>query len=192
MANIAQSVNVISPLMTSKEGIVKQTTWWPLWLFCKYMRGWTIGTHVRGTAYDGTTEPAWLQSIVGEQGGASWLDVSACVNEEGVVTLVVVNIHETQNIKADVIGSVLKGKGTKAYTITGASIKSVNVAGKEEVKVKETTWDGAGGKYTFGRHSITMLRWETGNTVSETTTEVFREKTNARTMAWATAITPFS
>ncbi|KAH0293373.1 family 51 glycoside hydrolase, partial [Aureobasidium melanogenum] len=30
MANIAQSVNVISPLMTSKDGILKQTTWWPL------------------------------------------------------------------------------------------------------------------------------------------------------------------
>ncbi|KAG9821712.1 family 51 glycoside hydrolase, partial [Aureobasidium melanogenum] len=29
MANIAQSVNVISPLMTSKDGILKQTTWWP-------------------------------------------------------------------------------------------------------------------------------------------------------------------
>ena len=33
MACIAQSVNVISPLMTTKDGIVKQTTWWPLSTF---------------------------------------------------------------------------------------------------------------------------------------------------------------
>ena len=33
MANIAQTVNVISPLMTTEKGVVKQATWWPLLLF---------------------------------------------------------------------------------------------------------------------------------------------------------------
>ena len=55
MANIAQSVNVISPLMTTKDGIVKQTTWWPLLLFSKYMRGHTLATHVGCEMYEGET-----------------------------------------------------------------------------------------------------------------------------------------
>jgi alpha-N-arabinofuranosidase len=37
MANIAQSVNVISPLMTTATGLVKQTTWWVCLLFAKYI-----------------------------------------------------------------------------------------------------------------------------------------------------------
>ena len=76
MANIAQSVNVISPLMTSERGVVRQSTWWPLYLFSKYMRGWTVGVHVRAGAYDGVTNPGWLQGVL-EQ-GASWLDVQMC------------------------------------------------------------------------------------------------------------------
>ncbi|KAK3669659.1 hypothetical protein LTR78_010476 [Recurvomyces mirabilis] len=71
MANIAQSVNVISPLMTTKDGLVKQTTWWPLLLFCKYMRGWTVATHVSGGAYEGETELKWIRATV----DTPWLDV---------------------------------------------------------------------------------------------------------------------
>ena len=77
MANIAQTVNVLSPLMTTKDRIMKQTTWWPLLLYSKYMRGYNVGVHVRGGAYDGATSPTWLQGTLAE--GASWLDVSACV-----------------------------------------------------------------------------------------------------------------
>jgi alpha-N-arabinofuranosidase len=46
MANITQSVNVISPLMTTDTGLFKQTTWWVYLLFAKYMRGRTWGACV--------------------------------------------------------------------------------------------------------------------------------------------------
>jgi alpha-N-arabinofuranosidase len=161
MANIAQSVNVISPLMTTKNGIIKQATWWPLFLFSKYMRGWTVGIHVSSGAYDGVTEPAWLQGVL--QQGASWLDVSASVNEDGVVSLVVVNINETTDFEVDLAGV---GKEVEVYTVTGKDVKAVNAEGKEEVGVKESKWDGQG-KYKFVKHSMTLLRWETGKTVTE-------------------------
>ncbi|RDL39089.1 Glycoside hydrolase [Venustampulla echinocandica] len=178
MANIAQSVNVISPLMTTKDGIVKQATWWPLLLFSRYMRGWTVGTHVRGGAYDGVTEPAWLQGVL-EQ-GASWLDVSACVNEEGVVTLAVVNISETEDFEVDLLGT---SKDVEVFTVTGDNVKAVNVEGKEEVGVKESKWDGDG-RYKFVKHSITMLRWQTGEKI----VEVGKEESirfDARKMVWS-------
>ncbi len=38
IACIAQSVNVISPLMTSPDGLLFQTTYWPLRLFAQYMK----------------------------------------------------------------------------------------------------------------------------------------------------------
>jgi alpha-N-arabinofuranosidase len=69
MANIAQSVNDISPLMTSATGIFKQMTWWPLLLFSKHMRGWRVGVHVRGEAYEGVTEPAGDAGAGGELAG---------------------------------------------------------------------------------------------------------------------------
>ncbi|TAQ87829.1 hypothetical protein B7494_g3862 [Chlorociboria aeruginascens] len=178
MANIAQSVNVISPLMTTNTGVVKQSTWGPLWLFSKYMRGWTLGVHVRGGAYDGITEPEWLQGVL-EQ-GASWLDVSACVDEEGVVSLVAVNISESKELEVDLVGV---GKDVEVYTVAGKDAKAVNAEGKEEVSVEESRWDGPG-SYTFPKHSMTMLRWHTGIK----TTQVTRgdgSRLDTRKLAWS-------
>jgi alpha-N-arabinofuranosidase len=178
MANIAQSVNVISPLMTTKDGIIKQATWWPLLLFSKYMRGWTVGVHLSGGAYDGVTQPPWLQGVL-EQ-GASWLDVSASVSEDGVVSLVVVNINETTDFEVDLTGV---GKEVDVYTVTGKDVKVVNVEGKEGVSLKESKWDGQG-MYKFAKHSMTMLRWKTGKKI----VEVMKGKgkrLDTRKMAWS-------
>ncbi|KAE9375554.1 glycoside hydrolase family 51 protein [Stipitochalara longipes BDJ] len=178
MANIAQSVNVISPLMTSRNGVIKQATWWPLYLFSKYMSGWTVGVHVSAGAYDGVTEPAWLQGVL-EQ-GASWLDVSASVNEEGVVSLVVVNISEALDFEVE-LGGV--GQDVEIHTVTGKDVKAVNVEGKEEVAVTESKWDGQG-KYKFAKHSMTLLRWGTGTKITEV---VKRDgiRLDTRKLAWS-------
>jgi alpha-L-arabinofuranosidase len=178
MANIAQSVNVISPLMTTKDGVVKQATWWPLLLFSRYMRGWTVGVHVSAGAYGGVTEPAWLQGML-EQ-GASWLDVSASVNEHGVISLVVVNINETTDFEVDLVSV---GKEAEVYTITGKDVKAVNVEGDEQVGVKESKWDGQG-KYKFAKHSMTLLRWSTGKKITEVV-QGDGVRLNTRKLAWS-------
>lgn len=177
MANIAQSVNVISPLMTTKDGIVKQATWWPLLLFSKYMRGWTVGVHVSSGAYDGVTNPAWLQGVLDQ--GASWLDVSASVNEEGVISLVVVNINETKDFEVDL---AVAAKQVDVYTITGSDVTATNAEGKEQVSVKESKWDGQG-KFKFPKHSMTMLRWETGKKIVEVT-KGDGQRLDTRKLAW--------
>src|ERR1051326_1210558 len=82
MANIAQSVNVISPLMTSKKGIVRQTTWYPLLLFCKYMHGHTIAVNVCCAEYEGPTQPDWIRGAC----ETPWLDVSATV-KDGMISI---------------------------------------------------------------------------------------------------------
>ncbi|GAP87858.2 putative alpha-N-arabinofuranosidase C [Rosellinia necatrix] len=155
MANIAQSVNVISPLMTTPRGLVRQSTWWPLLLFSRYMRGWTLAAHVRAGSYRGETQPAWLQGAL--EDGAPWLDVSASVDEEGHVSLAVVNISETEDFEVEVKGVV--GNHVSVYTVTAPQVTATNAEGREEVAIAESTWNGEG-TYKFLKHSFTMLRWK--------------------------------
>lgn len=155
MANIAQSVNVISPLMTHKDGLMKQTTWWPLLLFCKYMRGWTVATHVSCGAYDGVTEPKWMAAAV----DTPWLDCSATISEDGWVSMAIVNVHQTQDFEVE-LGGVESGEGSVSkYVVTGESWDVVNTEGSEQVGIEESEWDGKG-KCKFARMSVTMLRWK--------------------------------
>ncbi|EFQ27215.1 alpha-L-arabinofuranosidase [Colletotrichum graminicola] len=154
MANIAQSVNVISPLMTTKEGITKQTTWWPLLLFSKYMRGSTIATHVRSPEYEGATEPNWIRGAI----ETPYLDVSATVDDNGFVNLAVVNIHETKSFTVDLEG-VKEGADIQVYTVTGENVGVVNKGDENPVGIAESTWDGKGA-YEFQKASVTLLRWK--------------------------------
>lgn len=152
MACIAQTVNVISPLMTTKEGITKQTTWWPLYLFSKYMRGWTISAHLASATYEGETSPKWVRGVK----ETPWLDVSAVLGEDGYVNVAVVNIHDEKAIETEIDGPA--GEVT-VFTVTADNVAATNMKGKEEVVVVESTWNGQG-PYVFPKHSLTLLRWK--------------------------------
>jgi alpha-L-arabinofuranosidase len=155
MANIAQSVNVISPLMTTKDGLVKQTTWWPLLLFCKYMHGWNVSTHTSCSCYEGETEPKWMRSAV----DTPWLDVSATIDENGWTSMAVINVHPTESFNIDIRGLHAKDGKIDVYTVTGDSWDVVNTADEEKVGIKQSSWNGSG-KFEFPRMSMTMLRWK--------------------------------
>ena len=170
MCNLAQNVNVISPLMTTKDGIRKQTTWWPLWLFSKFMRGVQLGVHVQCGVWQGPDKGArdgedgwqrelgWLENVYGQGGeGVSWLDVSAVLSEDNHVNLAIVNISAEEDIEVDLKGC----DGTQSvnvYTVNGDG-KDVVERGGKGVGMKEDTWDGRG-KYKFPKHSLTLLRWK--------------------------------
>ncbi|KAF2453505.1 glycoside hydrolase superfamily [Lineolata rhizophorae] len=152
MANIAQSVNVIAPLMTTERGLWKQPTWYPLLLFSRYMRGHSVAVNVRCGEYAGPTQPEWIRGTV----ETPWLDVSAAVTESGMVSLAVVNVHDERGFDVDLEG-VKKGE-VNVFTVTGSGVGAVNMEDIEAVGLKESTWDGEG-KFTFPKHSFTMLRW---------------------------------
>lgn len=152
MACIAQTVNVISPLMTTPEGITKQTTWWPLWLFSRYMRGWTVASHVSCGTYDGETTPKWIRSAK----DTPWLDVSATIGDDGFTNVAVVNIHDTKDLESRVEGA--QGE-VSVFTVTATDLAVTNMNGKEEVAIQESSWNGSG-LYVFPRHSLTLLRWK--------------------------------
>ncbi|KAI5300251.1 hypothetical protein KEM56_002611 [Ascosphaera pollenicola] len=162
MACLAQSVNVISPLMTTKEGIIKQTTWWPLLLFSKYMRGHAVATHVSSPYYDGDFNVdniapgprGWLPDVK----DVPYLDVSAAINDDGYVAAVIVNAHDKKDFETKVEGP--NGKEVQVFTVWHPDVHACNMHGNpQEVTVKESTWDGKG-TYTFLKHSVTMMRWK--------------------------------
>jgi alpha-N-arabinofuranosidase len=153
MANIAQSVNVISPLMTSKTGVLKQTIWWPLLLFSKYMRGHSVAVNVRATEYTGPTNPKWIRSTM----ETPFLDCCATVGDDGWVGLAVTNVSEEKDFEVEIAG-VKEGK-VEVHTVSGDNVDVVNVEGDEKVGIKQTEWDGKG-KFRFGKHSFTLLRWK--------------------------------
>lgn len=152
MACIAQSVNVISPLMSTKNGIIKQTTWWPLYLFSRFMRGWTVGAHVSCGVYEGETAPKWLRGCV----VTPWLDVSATIGEDGFANLAVVNVNDERGFETVVEG--VSGE-VEVFTVTGEGVGATNMRGSEEVAVTESKWNGKG-KYVFPKHSLTLMRWK--------------------------------
>ena len=170
MCNLAQNVNVISPLMTTKDGIRKQTTWWPLWLFSKYMRGVQLGVHLQCDVWQGPEmgtqegeegwqrELGWLENLYGQGGaGVPWLDISAVLSEDSYVNLAAVNISAEEDIEVHIAGCD-GSQSVKVYVVNGDG-KDLLERGGESVHMKESTWDGKG-KYKFPKHSLTLLRWK--------------------------------
>ena len=153
MANIAQSVNVISPLMTTESGVIRQTTWYPYELFCRFMRGHTVAVHVACEEYKGSTKPEWVRGVK----ETPWLDVSATVDGEWV-SVAVVNVHKEQDMVVDLGGVQAKGS-VDVYTVTGENVQVTNMQGKEEVGLEHGEWDGKG-SFTFKKCSLSMLRWK--------------------------------
>ncbi|KAI9665767.1 MAG: hypothetical protein M1821_003701 [Bathelium mastoideum] len=154
MANLAQNVNVIAPLMTTPEGVVKQTTWWPLWLFSRYMRGHLLAVNVRCTEYEGPTHPNWIRGTV----QTPYLDVSATIDEKGLASMAVVNVHESKDFETQLEG--VATDDVQVYHVGGENPKVVNTAEKTEVGLNESKWDGRG-SFIFRKHSLYLLRWQT-------------------------------
>jgi alpha-N-arabinofuranosidase len=143
--------------MTTARGVVKQTTYWPLLLFSKYMRGKALATHVRSDAYHGRTFPEWLASTV----DLPLLDVSAALSDDGWMNLAVVNVSDTESMSTKI--PVTNGP-VNVFLVGGAeyNIRTSNKEGMETICIKESIWNSQG-NFTFEKHSLTLLRWKTSS-----------------------------
>ncbi|CDZ98513.1 glycoside hydrolase [Phaffia rhodozyma] len=90
IACIAQSVNVISPLMTSPTGLLYQTAYFPLKLFARYMKdGHLLDLSFSSPLYKGPSYPHWIPHL----GQAAYVDTAAVIVRSG----------ETQSIRISVL-----------------------------------------------------------------------------------------
>ena len=181
IACIAQSVNVISPLITrcglsmvgvwrwdssshtrpSATGLFRQTIYWPLYLFCKYMRGGTsINVSVTSPTFSGETLPGWISDI---KGFPMDLDVSAVSHsnpdtKSRSLRVAVVNRSETTSYDVPVrVAFESIGAHAEVHELWHADVKARNGWEREnEVSVRTRTvqW---GGRWKFREHSFTLL-----------------------------------
>lgn len=144
--------------MTSPTRLYKQTTYWPLLLFSKYMRGKAVAVHVKSAAYKGKTSPEWVESTC----TIPKLDVSAATDGEWM-NLAVVNSDEDKSFATELAGVAPPSGEVQVYLVGGeaSALTDINCEGKELIKINESLWKPEeGNKLVFERHSFTLLRWK--------------------------------
>ncbi len=161
MANMAQLVNVIGPIFTSKEDMYKQTIYYPLALFANNMHGTSLDLFVDCDTYDTEEFYLGLGETTTQQTDVPYLDVSATY-KDGEIMIAVVNRHKDEAITTDIIAQTREFTGQmEVYEVNGPDIKAKNDFGKTNVKTKQLKNIKANGEtvtYSFPPHSLTLLK----------------------------------
>ncbi|KAJ3801853.1 glycoside hydrolase family 51 protein [Lentinula aff. detonsa] len=164
IACIAQSVNVISPIITSPKGLFKQTTFYPLKLFATLMQGTSLNVHVESPLYTGQTVPDWIEKLEKNSGGdeklTKYIDVSAILSDsKDEIRVAIVNRNATEAytipIRFGPACDVL-GEKVKVHEVWSADLKDNNGWDGERVQTveKELPWSG---EYSVKQHSFQLL-----------------------------------
>jgi alpha-N-arabinofuranosidase len=169
LANLAQLVNAIAPIFTSREGLFLQTIYHPLRLYAEHTRATALDIHVDGPTYD--LAPEQETSAVGRHhhvadlGPFQLLDATATADEDGRrITLAVVNRDRDREHAAtvDLGGSRVAG-GLSVAEVNGPAVEARNsFATPDVVGVRERRQEASGSRFTltFPAHSVTVARFE--------------------------------
>lgn len=117
VACIAQIVNIIAPLLTTKDALLKQSTFYPLVQFSNHARGNSLDVFVDAPKYTTTS--------FGEQ---PLLDVSASHDPEtGKGAVFIVNRSQTETLEAELVWQQgAPKKITAANQLSGTDLKAAN------------------------------------------------------------------
>ena len=151
MANMAQLVNVIAPMMVTNDKLWLQTIYYPLQLFAANCNGYALDAFVQCETYDDK-----------EYKKIPYLDVSSSYNDKTQeMTINVVNKNESKGIETSIVNEFgkLETKAT-VYEINSANMMDENSVNEQKVKpaqkeinIKDDNFD-----YTFPAHSFTMIK----------------------------------
>src|SRR5579864_4244888 len=150
LADMAQLVNVIAPIMSNDKGIVQQTTYYPLKLYSEHCGNVALDALVRSDTFPDLPETPYL-------------DVSATTDDANQkLTLAIVNRHPTADISADIAIEGFKPQNSgEIFEINGPSLDATNTfEAPNQVTAKRRTFSGAGPAFrqTFAAHSVTVLK----------------------------------
>ncbi len=117
IACLAQIVNVISPITTTRDGLLKQATYYPVMLF---------GRMAAGNALDVAVKAPLVETR--EFGAMPVLDVAASHDvEAGTSAVFIVNRNQTDSVTVDLCWQALTPtRVTAAYQLAGTDPKAVN------------------------------------------------------------------
>ena len=151
MANLAQLVNVIAPMMVTNDKLWMQTTYYPLQLFSQNCYGQSVESYVDCDTYN-----------AGNYKNVPYLDVSSIYDDSAKELIInVVNRHLDKAIETSIQNQFgkLANKAT-VYEVNATDINDENTVNSEKVKTTEKQIDVNGDfiNYIFPAHSFTMLK----------------------------------
>ncbi len=154
MANLAQLVNVLGAISTSKDDILLNTIYWAFYLYSNYMADTFIESVVDSENF--STDFLNLKNI-------PYIDASATIDEKNkILCLAVINRHKDNNIQAkiDAFGGKISGNA-RIFELNGKTPFSFNTfEEKQNVRViekKPLTVDNRF-SYVFPAHSTTVIQ----------------------------------
>ena len=158
MANLAQMVNVIAPIMTNKQGLYLQPIYFPIAEYGKQRGNVALDAWVKAPMYAPNPQQSRRQ--------ISYLDVSATYNaRDHTIFLNVLNRSKDK----DIATSIENAQGQlqadiDMWQMNHPDLKAVHMFGDDR-KVVPTTrqsmtvqGDAHGFSYTFPAHSLTVLK----------------------------------
>jgi alpha-N-arabinofuranosidase len=159
MANLAQMVNVIAPMMTNKQGMFLQPTYFPIAEYSKQRGNVALTPYVSSPTYT-------LGGGRGPQGPPiDYLDVSSTYNaRDRAVYVNVLNRSKDKDLATQL--ECQEGKlaaGVDVWQMNHPDLKATHTFGDDK-KVAPTTrtiqpkLDGSAFAYTFPAHSLTILK----------------------------------
>jgi alpha-N-arabinofuranosidase len=154
MANLAQMVNVIAPIMTNKQGLFLQTTYFPLVEYSKQRNNKSLDVFVSAPTYR-----------VGNRRPLQYLDVSTTYNPTDRTLYVnVLNRSKDKDLATRIDNQEGRLDGeVGVWEMNHPDLKATHTFGDDK-KVRPATRtfaasvDNNGFNYTFPAHSLTILR----------------------------------
>jgi len=150
MANMAQIVNVIAPMITTKDGIYYQTIFYPLALFAN---------NCHGTALQVFTDCGTFSTD--KYKDVPYLDVSAAFDQDKKQLIVnVVNRNKDQAVTTDLLSQYGNFTGKAIiHEVNSKDIKDMNDINNQRVKTVTREIAVSGTKITcsFPAHSFTQM-----------------------------------
>jgi alpha-L-arabinofuranosidase len=154
MANLAQMVNVIAPIMTNKDGLFLQPTFFPLVEYGKQRGNTSLDVWVSSPTYNATNRPA-----------LRYLDVSSTYDSKGRIIYVnVLNRSKDKEISTRIENQEGEIQNEVAvWELNHPDLKATHTFGDDKkVRPVERTITASVKNnefvYTFPAHSLTILR----------------------------------
>jgi alpha-N-arabinofuranosidase len=117
IACVAQIVNIISWLQTKRDGLLKQTSYYPFKLVSNYARGLALDVQVNAPVVD-----------TKKYGPVPMLDVSASHDaENGAGAVFIVNRSQTESVTTELIWQVgVPQTVSQAFQLAGTDVRAAN------------------------------------------------------------------
>jgi alpha-N-arabinofuranosidase len=171
LANLAQLVNAIAPIFTSKQGLFLQTIYHPLRLYAEHTQGTALDVSVDCPTYDLTpdreSESYGRVHNVSDLGPFALLDATATCDATGsTLTLAVVNRDRDKSHAATIdFGGAKVSGGVQISEVSGPDLAAMNsFEHPDVVGVRERRLEKGSGAfdYEFPARSLSILRMKVG------------------------------